>query len=190
MKRLSVLLAAGILLDFASLAESQVPDDCGYKCPLFTPPPGGFGHSKVVNNGEMNGLLWYTMGPHGDWEFGGNVHNFYDYDVDWFGTCMVRSYVGQVFQFSVQGMLQAGQGVPLNPAGRPKLAGRNPEIAAHWEEIAGVDLTTGAHGTWECSIGSSPHEAGGPGPARQTLDDVGKVLGIVNTVISVVAAII
>lgn len=195
-KRLSVLAIACVMLNLIAVhAKTQAQDPCwcvpeGETCNAYScgvqPPEGGWVKTKIVDGNGVTGTLTFSVGPQGDWTWSGTVQGKSQrYDIDWFATCSIRSEVGQYFQFTSAGTLTTGEndvvlGVGWPSAGRARLAGRNEEIAAHWAEIQ--------LGTWDCSVGSNPHDDGGA--ASDVIDGITKGIGIGNGIITIVAAII
>jgi hypothetical protein len=146
-------------------------------------PPGGFEETKELRTPEgPSGFLTFSMGPEGDWEFSGDVYNAQDEDFDYYATCYVRSSVGEIFQMSVAGTLEGyGSDSTWPQPGKPAVAGRNPEIAAHWSEV-NIDAS------WDCTLGAEKHKDGGPDLSK-VIDVGGRVVGAVSSIILLCVAI-
>lgn len=144
-------------------------------------PEGGFEKHVEMRTNELNGTAFFSMGPHGDWEFSGVVQNKMDYDVDYFVTCWAESSEGELFQASVAGVIGDQGYVEWPGDGRPRIAGRNPEIAAHWWEV-------GLGESW-CEMGSNKHHGSGPS-VDDLLGSASKAIGLVSTVVTLFAAIL
>jgi hypothetical protein len=148
-------------------------------------PPGGFEEEAELRSaGGAAGFAKFSMGPEGDWEFSGSVSTGRSEDIDYYVTCAVRSSAGELFQMSVQGTIdddseQSGsvRYEDFPKPGRPLIAGRNPELAAHWSEVF-IDAS------WKCSLGSNEHGEGTS--ISEVVDDISKGLGAAKTVVDLV----